>query len=119
MLCETIPVSQAELNSGDNVVKDIEDLSFSSGIVRTTGTTYYYPKSISVSNGSGASIYFLPVTKVDYRAFENDPTCTSLIPVADSGSKEIADPKGRIEKIICSGLTGHSAGVDFIITKET
>jgi hypothetical protein len=118
MLCETIPVSQAELNSATNVVKDIEELSFDSGIVRTTGTIYYYPKSISVSNESGATIHFLPVTKLDYRAFQNDPACTNLIPVADSGSKEIADPKGHIEHIICSGLTGHSSGIDFIVTKE-
>jgi hypothetical protein len=120
MLCEHIVVTQAELNSGSGIIKELTDSTISSSVAQATGTWDYYPKSVQVTNGTGETIYFLPLTKVDYRGWASDNTITDLIPVADSTSKEITSMKGRIEYILCSGVagSGHTSDLTLVVIKE-
>ena len=118
MLCEHIVVSQAELNSGSGIIKNVTETSIDSTIALGTGDFNYYTKSVEVANSTGATIYFLPLTKIDYRGWVNNITVTDLIPVADSASKEITSLKGHVEYELCSGVTGHSADLTLVLTKE-
>ena len=114
MLIENIVFSQTELNLSSGIVKTI------SGVVLTNNgrQSYYGTKQIDVSNTSGATIHFVPMSDNEYAVWNADHNYSNYIPVANSGSKSISKPVDNISTIICSGTTGHSASVTFVVTKE-
>lgn len=115
MLIDKINFTQSELNAG-TTVKDIANSGTSAGYVYPRN---YRTSSVQVANGSGAAIHFNLLTTIEYNAWVIDPAISDLIPVANASSINISSLQGKLTKAICSGTTGHSAGVDIVCIQET
>ena len=116
MIIELVEYSTAELNSSSGVVKTITNSEItSSSLNRATTPT---PHAISVLNESGATIHFVPFSKLEYNAYQSDNSITQMIPLAKDTEKTLNNVKGEITNMMCSGVTGHSSGVTFVFYKD-
>ncbi len=114
MIIELLTVSASELNTAVDVVKTVTDQTVS-GVAGAIPVT---ANSMSVSNESGATINFVPLSALEYEHYQQLPEITKLIPVADSTEKTLSTMKGEITNIVCSGIAGHTAGVTFVMYKD-
>jgi len=121
MIIELITVTSTELNTAARVSKSVTDLTISGSPVSSSETTvkkHLTINSLSVNNTTGATIHFVPLTELESNIYTNTPTITDLIPVPDSTEKTLSDMKGEINTIICSGVSGHSADLTFVLYKD-
>jgi hypothetical protein len=116
MIIELIEFAAGELNSDSGIVKTITDSEITS--ITYGKTESITANSMSVLNGSGETIHFVPMTGFEYDAYVTDHTITQLIPLANSSEKVLDNMEGEISKIMCSGVTGHTDGVTFVFYKD-
>jgi len=114
MLYEEITFSAAELNLSSGMAKDITDISFSSNNIPSK---HYRVDTISAENDSGAELSFLPLTDEEYEQYLLDSSITDLIPVSDSGEKELTNLNDAT-KILVSGSAGHTSEAKFKVYKK-
>lgn len=122
MIIELLNATILQLNNSGVAVLDVTDQSIS-GITSAgpiaTGARHLTTNLISVLNGTGQEIHFVPMTEVEYYNYTVDPSITSLIPLANSSEKVLENVHGEITRILCSGVTGHTADVDFVLYKDS
>lgn len=121
MLIELIAYTSAELNTAIPVTKSITDLTISGSPVSSSETVvrkHLTTNTITVSNESGATIHFVPLTKLESNIYTNDTSITEFIPVSNNTEKSLNDLRGEIDSIVCSGTAGHSSGLTFVCYKD-
>ena len=116
MIIDKINFTTAELNTGVATAKDVESSGMTTGYLHPR---QYRTSSVQVANNSGAEIHFNLFTTNEYTTWQTDPELSDLIPIANSSSINISSIQGKIAKVVCSGVTGHSAGVDIVCIQDT
>jgi hypothetical protein len=117
MICELISFSAAELNTGIDVIKDIEFIS----IVKNDAEALpkvYRPIEIRFSNVSGIAANIDIFSDIEHAAYLTTPTLSDKITIANGGTLTLTPTKDAITKIVAKGTAGHSGNLNITIIKE-
>ncbi len=114
MLVQVTNINSTQLNSGTAFTFDV-----SKPILQMNNQNYFYnTRQIKAKNGTGAKLYFLPLTEREYDKYQLDNTISDMLPLASNEEIFIEEIFGSVTKVLVKGTTGHSNSLDFILFKR-
>ncbi len=118
MFIKNILVTQAELNTGSLVTKELnnESYEYDSGYSKK----YPVPSALMVSNASGDTVAFIPMTEREHGEYLEDSSISDFFKLSNNDSVTFNSfSSGVITHLLVSGVvSGHSGDVLFAFIKE-
>lgn len=115
MLNENFTITTDQLNTGSGIVNTITDLEIGDGegSVRT-----YRPCTLIIPNDSGDTIGYQAFTNREYNHWIVSGTVSDYIPLRNSYTDKISNPRGEISTLIVQGQGTHISGIVASIIKD-